>query len=116
MNIITVNKYIYELRTSNTSTPKKNRAQRTQPVTLGVGIYQSNTQGHTSLIPLESNMVHLFSIALKEAGTMPRAVKGFRFKLVTQLLQRRHQPYIKLSLHQCHLLLILIELCVLMWL
>lgn len=77
----------------------KDRAQRAQPVTLGVGIYQASFQGHTSLIPLESNMVRLFSIALKEVGTIPRAVKGFCFSHST--LQRKYLPNIKLYLYHC---------------
>lgn len=82
MNIISVKMYVYGLRTSNTSTPKRQGSKNT---VLGVSIHQSSSQGPTSLIPLESNMVRLLSIALKEVGTISRAVKGSCFKLVTQL-------------------------------
>lgn len=81
MNIISVKMYVYGLRIKYIHTQKTGLKEHS---TLSC-IHQSSSQGPTSLIPLESNMVRLLSIALKEVGTISRAVKGSCFKLVTQL-------------------------------
>lgn len=84
MNIISVKKI--RIKNFKSLHTQKIELQRHSLLPWELVYCQSNFQGHTShCFLVESNMVHLFSIALEEVGTIPRAGKGFYFKLVTRL-------------------------------